>query len=360
MQETFGVDFLMQHAMPQDERTEDFVRDMEKCGLQYMLGNEFGNINGPHCEGTNRYDVPQKLVRRAKRSENFLGLLYDETEHLQLHPSVYRKDARLHQWLTKPCRTEEACEEAIVNNVRRLVDGYGTDVYGECVFPSMMHLLARGGMHLSPKALKEEYQSVMFAVAMGACKQYKRKMCVTVDLWGFDVGEWFTRLWGFPAHGVQEFYNALVLSWYMSPELLFVENCDPLAISRGDSFEITPFGEAYRLFLERYRGKTPPYSHSDVQCEIAVIHADDGVFSANGTFDGAGSYGFRIPHERKKEQFFSGHARFVARRGFSCGHDFLEYRISVVPDGGLFAQRKDVRYSATRRGRGKRKANVFP
>lgn len=71
-----------------------------------------------------------------------------------------------------------------------------------------------------------------------------------------------------------------------------VENCDPLAISRGDSFEITPFGEAYRLFLERYRGKTPPYSHSDVQCEIAVIHADDGVFSANGTFDGAGSYGF--------------------------------------------------------------------
>lgn len=83
LQETFGVDFLMQHAMPQDERTEDFVWDMEKCGLQYMLGNEFGNINGPHCEGTNRYDVPQKLVRRAKRSENFLGLLYDETEHLQ-------------------------------------------------------------------------------------------------------------------------------------------------------------------------------------------------------------------------------------------------------------------------------------
>lgn len=305
LQETFGVDFLMQHAMPQDERTEDFVWDMEKCGLQYMLGNEFGNINGPHCEGTNRYDVPQKLVRRAKRSENFLGLLYDETEHLQLHPSVYRKDARLHQWLTTPCKTEEECEEAIVNNVKRLVDGYGTDVYGECVFPSMMHLLARGGMHLSPKALKEEYQSVMFAVAMGACKQYKRKMCVTVDLWGFDVGEWFTRLWGFPAHGVQEFYNALVLSWYMSPELLFVENCDPLAISRGDSFEITPFGEAYRLFLERYRGKTPPYSHSDVQCEIAVIHADDGVFSANGTFDGAGSYGFsEFPMNERKNSFF--------------------------------------------------------
>ncbi len=305
LQETFGVDFLMQHAMPQDERTEDFVRDMEKCGLQYMLGNEFGNINGPHCEGTNRYDVPQKLVRRAKRSENFLGLLYDETEHLQLHPSIYRKDARLHQWLTTPCKTEEECEEAIVNNVKRLVDGYGTDVYGECVFPSMMHLLARGGMHLSPKALKEEYQSVMFAVAMGACKQYKRKMCVTVDLWGFDVGEWFTRLWGFPAHGVQEFYNALVLSWYMSPDLLFVENCDPLAISRGDSFEITPFGEAYSLFLERYRGKTPPYSHSDVQCEIAVIHADDGVFSANGTFDGAGSYGFsEFPMNERKNSFF--------------------------------------------------------
>ena len=145
----------------------------------------------------------------------------------------------------------------------------------------------------------------MFAVAMGACKQYKRKMCVTVDLWGFDVGEWFTRLWGFPAHGVQEFYNALVLSWYMSPELLFVENCDPLAISRGDSFEITPFGEAYSLFLERYRGKTPPYSHSDVQCEIAVIHADDGVFSANGTFDGAGSYGFsEFPMNERKNSFF--------------------------------------------------------
>lgn len=70
LQETFGVDFLMQHAMPQDERTEDFVRDMEKCGLQYMLGNEFGNINGPHCG-----DQPLRRAAKTRAAREAVGKL---------------------------------------------------------------------------------------------------------------------------------------------------------------------------------------------------------------------------------------------------------------------------------------------
>lgn len=85
----------------------------------------------------------------------------------------------------------------------------------------MYHACARGGMNPCPKILKDEFQSVQISTAIGAAKQYARKMGICVDLWGQDVGEWFTRVWGFPGHSPGEFKSALELSYLMGPDFIF-------------------------------------------------------------------------------------------------------------------------------------------
>lgn len=235
----------------------------------------------------------------------------------------------------------------------------GRYVCGMC-FSGIDASFGQGGMHLSPKVLKEEYQSIMFAVAMGACKQYKRKLSITVDLWGFDVGAWFTRLWGFPAHGVNEFYNALVCSWYMGPELLFVENCDPLAVSYGDSLELTEFGEAYRQFLSRYKNRVLPYSHRNVTCKIAVIHADNGIFSAYGTFDGGGSFGFCefLPNAQKNSFFEVMHV-LSHKKVSRCGTTFWNTDFQTFPTGAYARTKKNYKKLPLQNGVGKTEETSF-
>lgn len=355
-----GVDFYLQHVMPEEEEMLAFVRDMEKSGLGYLLGNEFGNINGPYTAGTNRYDVPVSVAERAAQRDNFMGLLYDETEHLQLHPDQYRKDGMYRQWLSEVKKTREECEDAFVSNVKELLARYPAEGYAECVFPALMHLLARGGMNLCPKALKEEYQSIQFAIAMGACRQYGRKMGICVDLWGFDVGGWFTRLWGFPAHGVNEFYNALLFSYHLAPEFLFVENCDALLRNTQKEMTRTEFGETYARFLREFRGKQLPYTHRDVRCRVAVIHADDGLFSKNGTFGGRGCFGFgEFPVDERKASFFDVMHLLSHKTVSSYGTTFWNTDHTQFPTGAYRRDENTFRLLPLEKGVGKENETSF-
>jgi hypothetical protein len=290
---TLEADFLVQHVVPADAEIERFIDAAEGYGMPYILGNEFGNINGPHTAGTNRYDIPPRLVERAARGKAFRGLLYDETEHLQMHPGQYTGGGRLHQWLNPTGRNFAEAEEAFVESVRGFKERIGCEVWGEHVFPSLLHLFARGGFGLAPKLLKEEFQSVQLAVAMGAAKQYRRNLCYCVDLWGMDVGPWFTRLWGFPAHSPREFESALYLAHYTAPHGFFVENGDALMRSEGGKLRLTEFGEIFTGCRQKIKSLGLPYSIGDLTCRIAVVSADDGCFAKSGAFDGAGGFGFR-------------------------------------------------------------------
>jgi hypothetical protein len=120
-------------------------------------------------------------------------------------------------------------------------------------------------------------------------------------MWGFDVGNWFTRLWGFPAHSPAEFKSALELAWRLSPYMMFVENIDVLARNTDSGFRLTEFGEIYRDFKENYtRQNFAGYTFEDIDCDIAVIRSDDSYMSKSGNFDGSGLFGSKtlLPDEK--------------------------------------------------------------
>lgn len=288
---SFGADFYMHHAAPDKVEINKFIESINRYDIGFMLGNEYGNINGPFGECSNRYDIPKKCVLKAKETGKFLGLIYDEPEHLQLHPDMYLKmhpeelarNPRRHHWAMIDGLTLQESEDSVCAAVKTRKESYGGNValYGEHVFPVMYHACARGGMNPCPKILKEEFQSVQLSTAIGAAKQYGRKMGVCVDLWGQDVGEWFTRVWGFPGHSPGEFKSALELSYLMGPDFIFTENVDILAKHTMDGFVKTEFGEIFDEFVHKFIPENPRfYDHSLADPDIVLIRSDDTEWGA--------------------------------------------------------------------------------
>ena len=306
IRDKLGVDFYVHHVMPCDAEIQAFIEDIGDCGMDFIIGNEYGNVNRVATQGTNRYDIPKRLVEKAKATGHFLGLLYDETEHLQINNTIYQSDPEVFQWVNPGRKTLAETESELVDNVRSLVELYDCDVYAEVLFSTMYHAFNRGGMLISPKALQVLRQPFEFAVALGALKQYQKKWMITADIWGTDVGRWFTRLWGLPGHSVAEFESALKMSFYLAPDLLFVENCDGLAYSDSHGLHLTEFGQAYCDFIAWARGVHLPYTSREFSPSTAVIRSEDGVFSAKGTFTGAGPYGSHyLKNDEKTNSIFS-------------------------------------------------------
>lgn len=295
--EEYGVDFLMQQVMPGEAEHMAFLDEMmHHKRLGFLMANEFSNINLRFVPGTNRGDFSEAVARRAKQHPGFLGFLYDETEHLQVHPNIYRRDPSAPtrwQWADPTGKSLQQLEDAVTGAVAADCRRLESPLFSEHVFSILFHAFARGGMNLMPKLLKEEYQSVQLASALGAAVQYRVDFGLCVDMWGPDVGPWFTRKWGFPGHSPEEFENGLKLAWHYSPSLMFVENVDPLArFSQERGFEDTEFGEIFRRFVKEYVPAHPlPYRFSEALADIAFVRADDGLFSAGGAFDGRTMYG---------------------------------------------------------------------
>ncbi|MBB6732445.1 hypothetical protein [Cohnella zeiphila] len=290
-----GAEFYVHHAMPDLAGQSEFVRDAALCGMEICLGNEYGNINGPYTEGTNRWDIPDEAVLEAARSGLLTGLLYDEPEHLQINAGQYRKDGFYPHWgATDGLSLAEAgrkVAEAVAERaarIRRLLEREGLDpdavpLISEQVFPVMFHLFARSGMIPCPKIMKESFQPLQLSAALGAAKQYGRQMWICADLWGPDTGAWFTRAPGFPGHSPAEFASALRLGYFMGPDRLFAENVDALLhYGNGTTFRRTEFGDVWDEFAREFVPSHPlRWSHGDAECDIAIIHADDGNYGQN-------------------------------------------------------------------------------
>ena len=289
-----GADFYLHHVFPSLEGHEQLLQSMERAGIDLCLGNEYGNINGPWVEGTNRYDVPDEAVASAARSGRLIGLLYDEPAHLQINAAQYRKDGWYPHWgATDGLGLEEASRKVVeaarrrVEHVRALLAREGVDpesapLVAEHVFPVMFHVHARAGMDPCPKVMKEEFQPLQLGTALGAAKEYGRGLWICADLWGPDAGPWFTRISGFPGHSPQEFASALRMAYLMGPTHLFVENVDALVRFTGERFERTAFGEVWEEFVRRWVPENPlTWSHLDARPDIAIVHSDDSNYGQN-------------------------------------------------------------------------------
>ncbi|MCA0755931.1 hypothetical protein KP806_12810 [Paenibacillus sp. N4] len=294
-----GAEFYVHHMFPSLAGQSEMIRDMTKYGMEVCLGNEYGNINGPYAEGTNRYDVPDEALLEAARSGKLIGLLYDEPEHLQINASQYRKDAFLPHWgvkegssLAESQNTVTAAVAARVAHVKAVLDDAGLDpdaapLVSEFVFPTMFHTKARGGMVVCPKMMKESFQSLQLSTALGAARQYGRAMWICADLWGPDAGPWFTRTSGFPGHSPEEFASALRMGYYMGPTHLFTENIDVLLQYGDGRFRKTEFGDVWDEFVRGFVPEHPlTWTHRDADPDIVFIHSDDSNYGQNARLFG--------------------------------------------------------------------------
>lgn len=297
--QSLGADFYVHHLMPGLEGHTEMLRDMVRCGMDVVLGNEYGNINGPWEEGTNRWDVPDEAIAEAARSGRLVGLLYDEPEHLQINAGQYRKDGWHPHWgATDGLSLEESARRLVrqvssrVGHVRELAARSGFDpaaapLVSEHVFPVLFHANARAGMEVCPKIMKESFQALQLGTALGAAKQYGRSMWICADLWGPDIGHWFTRASGFPGHSPEEFESALRMGYLMGPSRLFAENVDALLRYQGGQFRKTAFGEAWERFAKDYVPRHPlTWSHREANPDIVIIHSDDSNYGQHARLYG--------------------------------------------------------------------------
>lgn len=344
MQE-LGAGFYVHHLFPSLAGQSELLCDMAEQGMEIVLGNEYGNINGPYVEGTNRYDVPDDVIVQAARSGALAGLLYDEPEHLQINAGQYRKDDYLPHWgRTDRLRLEQAEARVVdaiadrVQHVRRLLGDAGipperVPLISEQVFPVLFHAHARGGMAVCPKVMKESFQPLQLATALGAARQYGTELWICADLWGPDAGQWFTRTSGFPGHSPEEYASALRMAYAMGPARLFTENIDALLRYGGDRFRKTEFGEIWQSFATEYVPRHPlTWSHLDASPDIVLIHSDDSNYGQNARL-----YGNREPNgEERSASIF--HAWHLLSHGTipshgSCMHipgfDFPRHRLKA-------------------------------
>lgn len=281
-----GAEFYVHHVLPTESDHSRMLHDLTEAGIDVVLGNEYGNINGPYVEGTNRWDIPAELIAATSEAGRLIGVLYDEPEHLQIHADQYRADAHLpHFGQTHGTDADgalaiiDATARSIVDDVHRAV-GTEIPVLAEHVFPVLFHALARAGMTPTPKVMKESFQSLQLGTALGAALQYGRELWICADLWGPDVGPWTTRAPGFPGHSPDEFASALRLAYFFAPTRLFVENIDVLMRHPGGGrVEPTEHGEVWQEFVRDFVPQHPlHWNHREARADIALVHADDSDF----------------------------------------------------------------------------------
>lgn len=280
-----SADFHVHHVIPSLAGQRRMLTDSALAGIDVVLGNEYGNINGPFVEGTNRWDVPSRLLESAAATGGLIGVLYDEPEHLQINADQYRKEEFLPQFAVTEGLAAEAAADRVAESVRAIVDDVetaaaGVPVLAEQVFPVLFHTLARGGMTPTPKIMKESFQPLQLSTALGAALQYGRDFWICADLWGPDIGPWFTRAPGFPGHSPSEYASALRMGYLFAPSHLFTENIDVLIRHLGeDRFARTEFGEVWDEFVRDFIPRNPlSWSFDQATADIALVHAEDSNF----------------------------------------------------------------------------------
>jgi len=317
-----GAEFYVHHLFPDLQELPALIEDCRKFGLRLVVGNEYGNINGPWSEGANRYDIPPEALRTLADSGLLEALLLDEPEHLQINAAQYRKDEWFPHWGKLQA---DSLQEAHGQFVEKVQEGLvplkaalesNQPVLSEQVFPTLFHAQARAGMTLAPKIMKESFHPLQLGTALGAAKQYDRALWICADLWGPDIGAWPTRLSGFPGHSPTEFASALRLGYHMGPSHLFVENIDGLLLTgEGRKLEKTAFGEEWLRFVREYVPAHPlPYNHRQARATVAIVHSDDSNYGQNER-----PFGIReLPMPEHSQSIF--HAWHLATQGAVPAH----------------------------------------
>jgi hypothetical protein len=208
------------------------------------------------------------------------GVVFDECDWLQINAHwklVADWGARgsgNHFFANTEGMTLDGAYQAVLRRAaeraRPYLDAGVPAVASEHLYPVMMHTMARAGLAISPKVLKETWGPAMLACALGAALQYGRDLWVCVDEW------WHPQAHG---HPMGRYRSALRLAYWMGASTIYTEGGNLYGLGYGDQFTLSEQGEILKQTARQYVLEHPrPYTHRDVRPNVAIIRFDDTCF----------------------------------------------------------------------------------
>ena len=320
-----GADYTLFYDSLAPGKVDACGRIADMCGrldIPFLLNNTYGDIQGPWIPGTGRADYGEARLRDATATGKCLGLVWDEVAHRQIN-AVDTGDGPY--FFDATGLDVGTCHDRLVAEVTRIVGEYeahGVASVAELVFPVLMHPLACAGMTPAPKVLKESFNPLVLAIAMGAALQYGRPLWAVADLWGV-IPFWGTIFHddreGNPGHSPDEYLSALLLCYWLGLDSVYTEGLydlivpvhttpeewedlrthpihhrgadNPLVMNvRRDGYMLTAYGKYHRWFAKQYvPAHSRPFTFRDVRPRVAVIALSDSTWCRRGASSFASS-----------------------------------------------------------------------
>jgi hypothetical protein len=225
-------------------------------------------------------ELPPAMLADVVAGGRCRGVVFDECDWLQINAHwklVEKWGARgsgNHYFAETAGLSLDAAREAVLDGAARRAKPYldaGVPcVASEHLFPVMMHTMARAGLTISPKVLKETWSPAMLACALGAARQYGRDLWVCVDEW------WHPQLHG---HPMSRYRSALLLAYWMGASTIYTEGGDLFALDYGGGLALSEQGRVLKRVAHQYVPEHPrPYTFRDVRPTAAIIRFDDTCF----------------------------------------------------------------------------------
>jgi hypothetical protein len=261
----FGVSFCDLHFGDQVDLLPPVLDACDLRNLNYLLNFERAPIY---------WNPPQGLKDDLQSRPGFLGFIMDEADHMQINAhwpviDYYGYDDQHYLAETAGLDLFGAQQVVLAALQQRKSACQVADeaAFVEFLFPVMMHTVARAGLNLSPKILKETCSPIMLAVALGAARQHGSSLSIDVDYW------WHNEAIG---HSAERFHSALLLAYWSGADQVYVEGGAAFSNDHpvGQDIEAT-----YKTFLRDYLPAHPrPYNWRDYRPSIAIVRFDDTCF----------------------------------------------------------------------------------
>lgn len=316
-----GAKFLSVHFWPVTDsgdkntdltrrRLEQIDQAMRKHGLEYTLNVELSNFL-PRLEitpgvneferpgGTHRWDLRMDWISAVLPPARpappaLVAITYDECEHMILSNNKFSNSPKAtfdQPFLVNTHGMDlPTAYDRLVAEAKRLREVHYENrirLQTEQVWPDLFHIFARAGWTITPKLLKENINSVVMAIALGAAIQYEDAgacLWASPDLWNWDL---------YPGHSPEALRSALLMGYWLGAETLYVENFDfhkwsarhPEADPEGslvrwtgaDTYEVTRHGRVVREFYKEYVAKHPrTIDWREYDPRVAIIRLPDG------------------------------------------------------------------------------------
>ncbi|MEN6625431.1 MAG: hypothetical protein ABFD69_04285 [Candidatus Sumerlaeia bacterium] len=313
-----GAQFVGIHLYPETAYGDlNSTRTLEKIlrmdagmrahGLKYQLNNEDANFVEIQrvTPGVNEYDAPGGLhrwdlrmswLRPVMNSGAFMGVVYDEADHMQLENNRYAYNEEnplpdntydVPYLANTRGMTVPQAWAAVANACANLRTGHYENkvrLYPELLWTGGAHIFARAGWILSPKLLKESIDPAILADNMGAALQYSDR----TQLWiCADLHRWFD----FPGHSKEALRSALLTAYWIGADAAYVENLDyadnASRITAADpgglvswndttSYTLTRHGAVVRDFYKNYVPNHPRrVNWRNYQPRVAIVRLPD-------------------------------------------------------------------------------------